>query len=58
MDACKNRKVRNCVGIEEGSVNGDGKDDFVKMTREKLTKVEDRSFGGDCRGWFYAQVGL
>ena len=58
MDVCKNRKVKNYVGIKEGSVSGDRKDDFVKMTRWKLTKVEDRSFGGDCSRWLYAQVGL
>ena len=48
MDVCKNKKVKNYVGIEEGSVSGDRKDDFFKMTRWKLTKLEDLSFGGDC----------
>ena len=48
MDVCKNKKVKNYVGIEEGSVSGDRKDDFVKMTKWKLTKLEDLSFGGDC----------
>ena len=49
----KKKKVKTCWGIEEGSVNGDCKDDIFNKSRIgswKLTEGEERIFGGDCRG--------
>ena len=49
----KYREVKNSCGIEERSVSGNCKDDFLKSTggigRGKLIKVEEKIFGGDCR---------
>ena len=33
MAVCSNREVRNCCGIEEGSVSGGCKDNFVNKYR-------------------------
>ena len=54
MTIHKNEVVQNCWGIEEGrSISGDIKDDTVNKVGEigiwKSTKLEERTFGGDCR---------
>ena len=37
----KNEEVQNCWGIEEGSISGDYKDDFVnKYGRNKEVKID------------------
>ena len=49
-------EVKNCWDIEEGSVSGFGR--MILWTskggigRWKLTEVEERVFGGDCRDGF------
>ena len=43
----KNRKVKNCWGIEEESVSGDYKDDLEMW---KVAEIEEQIFGWDCRG--------
>ena len=48
----KNREVKKCCGVEEGSVSVDCKDDFVKnkgKVRWKSPEVEEKIFGEDCR---------
>ena len=48
----KNKEVKKCCGIEEGSVSVDCKDDFVKSkgkVRWKSTEVEVKIFGEDYR---------
>ena len=52
MAAHKNREVKNCRGIEDGSVSGDCKDVFMDkygQNREvKIGEVGERISGRDC----------
>ena len=45
----KNRKVKNCWGIEEESVSGDYKDDLEMW---KVAEIEEQIFGSDCRSCY------